>query len=354
MDILLYGSYGFTGNLIAELAVQRGLRPVLGGRDAGKLRRQAERLGLQSRPFALDDPAAAERALAGIGVVLHCAGPFSRTSRPMADACLRSGAHYIDITGEIDVFEALAGRDAEARAVGVMLLPGAGFDVVPSDCLALYLKGSLPTADHLTLAIFSITTPSHGTARSSIERIDSPSLVRRDGRLIPIPAGSLHRDFDFGRGPKPTVAVAWGDLSTAWRSTAIPNIETFMALPPLMQRLLRLSRKFGSLLKTAPAQGLMKAAIRILPEGPNLQQRQNGLAVVYGEARDADGQCVAARVKTLEPYALTARTALLAAEKALSGTARPGYQTPATAFGEDFILEIEGCERTPVPALESR
>jgi short subunit dehydrogenase-like uncharacterized protein len=251
--------------------------------------------------------------------------------------------HYLDITGEIDVFEALAARDAEARAAGVMLLPGAGFDVVPSDCLALHLKNRLPSATHLTLAILTVSTPSHGTATSSIERIDSPSLVRRKGVLTPVPAGSLRRSFDFGRGPKDAVAIAWGDLSTAWRSTGIPNIETYMALPPLAQRALRWSRRFGRLLKTVPAQSLMKLAIRMLPEGPSLEKQQTGLAIVYGEARDDAGRCVSARLRTPEPYALTARTALLAAQKALAGAAKPGYQTPATAFGEGFILKIEGC-----------
>ena len=151
-DFLLYGSYGYTGRLIAERARELGLTPLLAGRDGAAHAAQGEELGLPVRAFALDDRAALDAALRETPVVLHAAGPFSRTAAPMAEACLRSGRHYLDITGEIAVFEALAARDRQARDAGVMLLPGVGFDVVPSDCLAVHLKRRLPGATQLTLA----------------------------------------------------------------------------------------------------------------------------------------------------------------------------------------------------------
>ena len=149
MRWMVYGAYGYTGTLVAELAVRRGLRPVLAGRDAAKLRPLAERLGLEHRAFGLDEAA---RALADVDAVAHCAGPFSSTSGPMVDACLAAKTHYVDITGEIDVFEAVSRRDEDAKRAGVVLLPGAGFDVVPTDCLAALLHDALPTATHLDLA----------------------------------------------------------------------------------------------------------------------------------------------------------------------------------------------------------
>src|SRR4051812_44120316 len=131
-DFLLYGSYGYTGRLIATRALEMGLRPLLAGRDAGKVRAHAAELGLEHRAFALDDTAAAHAALGEAPVVLHAAGPFARTAAPMAQACLRTKTHYLDITGELAVFEAMAELGARALDAGVMLLPGAGFDVVPS------------------------------------------------------------------------------------------------------------------------------------------------------------------------------------------------------------------------------
>src|SRR6516164_10180234 len=155
-SLLLYGANGYTGRLIAREAVVRGLHPVLAGRNAAAVSELARQLGLEHRVFALDDAAATRAGLAGMTAVLHCAGPFARTAGPMADACLEAGVHYLDITGEISVFEMLAARDTEAMAAGIMLLPGAGFDVVPSDCLAAHLHRRLPTAKRLTLAFQGI------------------------------------------------------------------------------------------------------------------------------------------------------------------------------------------------------
>src|SRR5687768_8923152 len=146
MSVVLYGATGYTGRLIARLASTYDIRPILAGRNPDAVAALARELGFEHRVFSLDDDAALERALRGASAVLHCAGPFSLTSEPMANACLRTGVHYIDITGEIDVFEQLHARDAAARAAGMMLLPGAGFDVVPSDCLAAHLKRRLPSA----------------------------------------------------------------------------------------------------------------------------------------------------------------------------------------------------------------
>src|SRR5687768_7026139 len=136
MSALLYGATGYTGRLITRVAAEYGVRPILAGRNRAAVAALAHEHGLEHRAFALDDVAAMYRALGAVSAVLHCAGPFSRTSEPMASACIRTGTHYIDITGEIDVMEQLHARDAEAREARVMLLPGAGFDVVPSDCLA--------------------------------------------------------------------------------------------------------------------------------------------------------------------------------------------------------------------------
>ena len=153
--ILIYGATGYTGRLIAKAASDKGARPILAGRNLDKVKRVAEPLGLSARTFDLGDPARIDAAVKDVSVVLCAAGPFSATSRPVADACLRNRVHYLDITGEIDVFEALAARDAEAQARGVVLLPGVGFDVVPSDCLAAHLKRRLPDANDLRTLSFA-------------------------------------------------------------------------------------------------------------------------------------------------------------------------------------------------------
>src|SRR5262245_9289082 len=131
--LMIYGATGYTGRLMVAEALALGLAPVLGGRDEAKLAGMAHELGLEYRVARLADSGRLGKALSDVQVVLHAAGPFSETAAPMVDACLRTGTHYLDITGEMVVIEALAQHHAEFRRHGLMLMPAVGFDVVPSD-----------------------------------------------------------------------------------------------------------------------------------------------------------------------------------------------------------------------------
>lgn len=344
-SFLLYGANGYTGGLVARLAVERGLSPVLAGRDRAKIEPLAAELGLEYRSFSLDNTEAIAAALAGSTVVLHCAGPFSHTSKPMADACLKTGTHYLDITGEIAVFEALAARSAEAAAARVMLLPGVGFDVVPSDCLAAHLKKRLPSATKLTLAIQGLGRISHGTATTMVENINRGGMVRRAGRLTPVPAAWRTREVDFGRGPTTATTIPWGDVATAFYSTGIPNVEVYAAVPSSLRTMMKASRLLGPLLASAPVQRFLKNRIKAQPAGPSDQERARGASFVWGEVSDDEGRKRVSRLRGPEGYALTAQTALNAVERVLRGDARPGFQTPSLAYGADFILEVEGVTR---------
>jgi short subunit dehydrogenase-like uncharacterized protein len=342
--LLIYGAYGYTGRLVSERAVELGLRPILSGRDPARLHPLGERLGLETRVADLH-PEPLRRALDGVRCVLHCAGPFAKTSKPMVDACLAARAHYLDITGEIPVFEALAERDHEARSAGITLLPGVGFDVVPSDCLALHLKQRLPEAVALTLGLATRGGISHGTASSALLHAENGAMVRRSGKLEKIPLGSLQRTIDFGKGPRDSVAIAWGDVSSAWSSTRIPNIEVYLAvgrLPPGSRTWLPLLQ---ALLAKPSVLRLAQSAIDRAAPGPSEAARQRGSAVVFGEVRDASGRLARARLFTPEGYTLTARASLHVAQKVLAGEAPLGFQTPASAFGPDLALELEGVRR---------
>jgi short subunit dehydrogenase-like uncharacterized protein len=343
--LLIYGAYGYTGRLVVREAMARGLRPVLSGRSADAVTEMAAAHGLEARPASLDDARALDAALAGCTAVIHCAGPFSRTSRPMADACLRTRTHYLDITGEIAVFEALAARSAEAAAVGVMLLPGSGFDVVPSDCLAAHLHRRLPTATWLTLAFNGGTGLSRGTATTMIENIGRGGAIRRGGRITRVPAAWQERQVDYGDRVRHSVTIPWGDVSTAWHSTGIPNIEVFTATSRSNVRGLKLARYLGPLLASKPAQAFLKGRVRAGAPGPSDATRERAEARLWGEARDDAGHRVQSRLRTPDGYTLTALTAVAAATKVLAGSARPGFQTPSRAFGADFILEIAGTQR---------
>lgn len=341
---LLYGPTGYTGGLILQRCLERGLRPILAGRGDA-VRAIAEAHDLDARVVGLDDPTALREALRGVAAVLHCAGPFGRTSRPMADACLAVGAHYLDITGEIGVFEALAARSGEARAAGVMLLPGVGFDVVPSDCLAAHLKRKLPGAISLLLAFQSSGGVSRGTATTMVENIAKGGAVRKEGRIVPVPAAWKTREVDLGRGPVSVTTIPWGDVATAWYSTGIPDIEVYTRIGGLTRRLLSASRFLGPLLASGPAQRFLLGRIRSRPPGPDASARAKGACRLYGEVRDAAGRVCRARLSGPEGYSLTVQSAVIALERTLAGQAIPGFQTPSMAFGADFVLDIDGVRR---------
>jgi short subunit dehydrogenase-like uncharacterized protein len=349
--LLIYGSTGYTGSLIVAEALARGLRPILAGRNSDAVRAQAESLGLDWRVATIDDPAALDTALVGAAVVLNCAGPFARTWRAMSDACLRQRANYLDITGEIAVFEGLAGRDADARAAGIMLLPGVGFDVVPSDCLAAHLAHRLPNAVRLALAFRAIGGVSRGTLATMVENLGSPGAVRRGGKIVAVPPAWRTRRIDFGDGRlRDATTIPWGDVSTAFHSTGIPNIEVYVSMRPALRRAVIASRWLGAVLRSDVVRRTLAARVRSGSPGPTAVERERGVSRLWGEAVAANGQRAEARLRGASGYVMTAQTAVHLAAKALGGQISIGFQTPSRAYGADVILEIPGVARTDVPS----
>ena len=347
MSFLVYGAYGYTGELVAREAVARGLRPLLGGRDAARLEPLAAELGLPARAFALDDGAALREALGEARAVLHCAGPFVHTFRPMAEACLAHGVHYLDITGEADVFLALAGMTGRAAAAGVVLLPGVGFDVAPSDSLAAHLKRRLPGARRLTLAFRPDAGPSRGTAATMAEHAHQGGLVREGGTLRRVPAAWKSRQVDFGGGPQNTMSLPWGDVVTAWYTTGIPDIEVYMAVPDPVARRLRRMRPLLPLMGLAPVRRIAAARARRRPPGPSPSKLARGETRLWGEVVDGAGGRATARMRGPQAYRWTALTALDAVQGVLGGGVEPGFRTFAGAFGPDLVLR-HGVEREDV------
>jgi short subunit dehydrogenase-like uncharacterized protein len=342
---LLYGANGYTGQLIAREAVRRGLRPILAGRNRDRVAALAAALNLEYRITTVDDRAALEAVLREVAVVAHCAGPFSRTSKPMIDACLRTRVHYLDITGEIMVFEAAAARHLEAQAAGIMLLPGAGFDVVPTDCTAAYLKAQLPTATHLALAFRGLGRMSRGTTLTALENMANGGMIRRQGRLTLVPSGWKTRSIDFGDGPTGTVTLPWGDVSTAFYSTGIPNIEVYAALPPALIGLLKFSRLMNPLLSLPPVQACLRLGLHALPSGSSDARRARSRSQVWGEVRDEAGHTATLRFTLPGGYTLTVLTTLDIVQRVLGGRAPIGFQTPSRAYGFELIFGIEGAQK---------
>ena len=338
--ILIYGAYGYTGELIARETAERGLDFVVAGRNGTKTRGIGVELGVESRVFPADE---AVENLDGVDVVLNCAGPFADTYRPVVEACLETGTHYADITGEFPVFEALAERDREAEQAGVCLLPGAGFDVVPTDCLAGHLHERLPGATHLRLGFEAHTSVSGGTLASALEHAGSGGIARRDGRIESVPLAADSRTVDFGTGPRNAVTIPWGDVSTAYYTTGIPNIDVYIALPAHLEPFVRGFNYAGGLLSLDPVREGVQTLARTFVSGPSKRTREREQVFVWGEARTAE-KTVTTRLVTPETYALTVDAATSAAARLDNPDAPTGYHTPASAFDPNFVLELDGVE----------
>lgn len=338
--ILIYGANGYSGQLAAAHAKERGLDVIVAGRNAQEVHDLAESLGLPARVFSLDNPKVIREQLQDVSVLLNCAGPFRRTADPLVDACIENGVHYLDITGEVEVIEAIALRDAEARAQGITLMPATGMDVVPTDCVAARLKEMLPDAQELTLAFHSVSSLSHGTAQTMIDNLGAGSLRRENGALVREPLAEVVRDIDFGDKTRRAMSIPWGDLASAYRTTGIPNIRTLTTVPPRAIAFLQRTRPFQKLggLPLVKRLGQRLVSQRVI--GPDAQAREKGWTRVWGEAINAQGERVTTTLHTIEGYTLTYLASVDIAARASRGELPPGYQTPAGALGSDYVLQF--------------
>ena len=344
--IVLYGSYGYTGSLISEIASKSGLNVILSGRDTEKLKEQSERLGLPFMTASLDTPSELDAVLKDAMVVLHCAGPFVHTWRPMAEACLRNGCHYLDITGEIAVFENLKAMDRQFKEKEIMAMPGVGFDVVPTDCMAAWLHQQMPDATHLELAFQGVGSGvSRGTAKTMVENLGEGGAVRENGIIKKVPAAYKTREIKSGDKAVRVVSIPWGDISTAHFSTGIDNIVVYTAMPEKMIKKMKWLNRLKPIFKSKWVRNWLKRKIDSRPEGPNSEKRMNGRSLIWGEVRNEKGDSLEGFIETKEGYQLTAEMAWNIVLKVSSGNWSAGYQTPSKTYGADLILEIDATTR---------
>lgn len=340
--LMIYGAYGYAGSLMLREAVKQGLEPVIAGREADKLQPLAKEMGLEYRAFEVRD---ADSHLEDIGVLLNCAGPFSATAEPLVKACIERQVHYLDITGEIDVFRKCHARDAEARKQQVLLLPGVGTDIVPTDCLAAMLKEQLPNATRLDLALSFGTRPSIGTVKTMIESIGKGGIIRENNRLKTVPNAYRIRKIPFQNQPQWAMTIPWGDVFTAGISTGVPDGVVYMALPKSSINLVRLTNPIKGLLDTRFGQRAAKSIMgAFMKQGPDAQARETERGQFWGEAEAADGSRREMTMSTPNVYALTAVVGIRIAVYCLDYTGPGGYFTPSMLLGSGFIRSIPGID----------
>jgi len=345
MTFLIYGASGYTGTRIVELAVKKGLKPVISGRSEAKIKLLAEKYGLAYLIFGLNNNELIVKHLEKFPLVLNCAGPFTRTAKSLVEACLVSKTHYLDITGEIEVFELIKSYHKKALESKIILMPGVGFDVVPTDCMADYLHKQLPDATHLELAFANVGgSISHGTTTTMLESLGKTGAARENGKLVPKPIGAKGKMIDFGKIKHFTMTIPWGDVSTAHHTTGIPNIETYAGAPRLAYYFMKLQWFFNPILRSGFIKRQLQNYVDKKITGPTESQSQKGKSFIWGKVTNAQGKTAEARLTTPEGYQLTAEASLLIAQKVTDSKSIAGYQTPAGMFGYALISEISGTQ----------
>lgn len=344
MSFLIYGAAGYTGKITVESAVKQGLKPTIAGRTESKIKPIADAFGLPYLIFGLDDIDNITSHLKNFSLVLNCAGPFSSTIKPMLKACLQSGTHYLDITGEIEVFEYAKAFGKKIIERNIIVMCGVGFDVVPTDCMAKHLHEKMPDATHLELAWAGLgANISHGTMTTMVESLGKSGAIRKDGVIALTPIGHIGKEIDFGAKKIFCMTIPWGDVSTAHFTTKIPNIMVFTAVPKNAYYAMKMQSLFNPIMRTSFVRNKLQAYVDKNISGPNLDRREKGISLIYGKISNANGEIIEARLQTPEAYKLTAEMALIITQKILSDKSLPaGYHTPAELFGANLILEMPG------------
>lgn len=334
--VILYGASGYTGRLIAA-HMAGGKELVLAGRNPERVRAIAEPLGLEWLSFDLSDPHENARALRGSCCVVNAAGPFEATAMPLIDACLDTGAHYLDLGGEWPVFIEIMARDSEARERGVMLLPGIGLTIAATDCLLKRAVELWPETSKLYLGVSRAQVVSRGSATSMAGLVSPTALIQRDGKLIEVPSGSLSRAFDFGEGHSEAVAMSWADVVTAPFTTGVRNIEVYNEMR-WFERATYRGTGLGMRLTGAgiwrKAGGMMAGA---WPQVPGEAKRQQARFSMVVEAEDKWRRSRWLRLETLDGYGASVRLAEEVIQRVTAGETRAGFITPASLFGSNLV-----------------
>jgi short subunit dehydrogenase-like uncharacterized protein len=345
MEILLYGSYGYTGTLIVDLLKKENIKVTLSGRNEEKLKKQAESVDMNFIPLSLNEKGNLESVLKKFDVIVNCAGPFIHTVDIVIEACLKTKTHYIDITGEIEVFEKLRWRDAQAKENEIFMLPGAGFDVVPTDCLATFLLNQLPDASFLEMGFMSNSGLSRGTALTMSESIHKGGAIRKEGKIKSVPIAYSSRTIEKEGKSFSFMSIPWGDVSTAYHSTGIPNVILYAGAHPKTIAKMKRFNSFKSIFGWTWVKKIVNYYINKNIKGPSEELRNKSRVWVWGEVRNDTGKTVFAELDTPEGYQLTASSVVTIIKKLEMKPLDPGFYTPSRAFGADYILEFTDSKR---------
>ena len=345
-QVLIYGAYGFTGAGISKLASEYGITPVLAGRNESKLKPLAESLGYDYVVLSLENNHDnLVKVLKHFEIVLHIAGPYTFTGEPMLNAVVEAGTHYVDLTGENHVIQQQLDRHEEFKAANIMVMPSVGYDVVPTDCLNVYVADQVDNPTNLTVVINGNYTAaegasaSRGTMKSGLEVMGRPLLMRQQGEMVEVSALKVIHRVEGGQ-EQTLVQIPWADMMTSYVSTGVPTIEVFQLrqgeLPGWLPRVAQ--SDFGRRI-------LGWLIDKFAPEGPPPGAQETRQTRIVSTATNDAGESASAAMITPEAYLLTFHSTLIVAKRVIDGHWESGFQTVGKVYGPDLALEVPGVSR---------
>jgi len=348
-QLTILGATGYTGRLCAQVAQERGLDVVLAGRNPDKLGALARELGGPRTAVVDVTDGAALRALADASeVLLTTVGPYGLHGRPAVHAAIDGGAHYIDVSGEVPFIAWVREQDEAARAAGVTLCPGFGFDGFPGDLLAGMAAALLgaPVDEARVAYLVRRGRVSGGTFRTMVSMAGAPGAAWVGGRLVdePIGADAWRAPYPEPLGIRPAVSAPMPDVATLGPSTGAHTARAYMVAPGarVMPKIAApLQAVLGAVMRS-PAGDAVRRFADGMPEGPAPGDRARTRTAVLAEVRGGhDTARVWCRLSDL--YLATAHIAVGVAQRLMDGPSPSGAVTPTQLFGPDagtFLQEI--------------
>jgi short subunit dehydrogenase-like uncharacterized protein len=361
--ILLYGATGYTGRLIAAEGARVGMasggsappyRMVLAGRNGAKLAEVAERHSMEYRVFALDDPGRVKHALRGIDLVINAAGPFALTGDRLAKSSIDAGCHYVDINGEVDVYQRLddLGRYAADRELAMVC--SAGHTAAASDLLldaALsHLEGraGLDYGGELgaiRIAMACVVNLSRGSVGTLWRSLREQVTVVRGWSLWHEPVGKLEHTFDFRDHGKPNaktdlriasaanlVDTLTARLTVARRGFSAKRMESYVEAGTAARFGYQLASYLAPVAAIPGVRFLVRQQIEFLPEGPTPEDLRDETHVILLDIEDpARAKLIDWRWETPNAYQFTAQVVVEIAAKTVKGPS-VGWLTPGAVL----------------------
>jgi short subunit dehydrogenase-like uncharacterized protein len=322
--LLIYGATGHTGTLICNEAARRGINFEIAGRSEDKLSELAAQLNVPYHVFQVQETAGWEAALKGKTALLNIAGPFSETAEWAMEACIKFKVHYFDITAEVDIYRLTESKDEAAKAAGIMLLSGAGL-FASYDPLVLHTVKRVenPVAIRAAFKYSGGFTP--GSIASSANIVNAGILVRKGGEIKKL-NGSVPAVFDFGNRPEECFPTPLGGVILCYKSTGIPDIEEYfqMALPA--------------------ASG--EAATVGISKTPDTDESSEERSKIVAEVTGENGEVVRSMIDMPSGYMPTVTSSIAIVSRALDGSYKTGFQSPASAYGEELLDSLSNVHIT--------